>query len=230
MMLKNLLFRALPLALVVLSGSSMLAFADDAAAPTAPTDPAATAADLTATTVSASITTVAASDDQHWTAYGFNITAPSSMWPMLELLHKYHFDWELYSAQQRPTPLVWAPLPAGVYGQYVPAQNIVKVSWVLQSKSVEVATSFLAHELTHLTDDLNGKLGNMTGDVCYDAETRAFVNEANFWQMVVGPQGKTTTDPVESQENLKMFAFVGNSHFADLVLRTTASYEKQCGS
>ena len=204
-MLKQLLFRALPLAFVLLSGSSALAFAEDAAAPMAP-------------------------DDQHWTAYGFNITAPVSMWPMLEMLHKYHFDWELYSAQQRPTPLVWAQLPVGSYGQYVPSQNIVKVSWVLQDKSTELGTAFLAHELTHLNDDLNGRLGNLTGDVCYATETRAFVNEANFWQMVVGPEGKTTTDPVELQENTKMFAFVGNSEFADLVLRTTASYVKQCGS
>ena len=149
---------------------------------------------------------------------------------MLELLHKQKFDWELYSAQQRPTPLVWANLPTGVYGQYVPSQNVVKVSWVLQSESIEVATAFLAHELTHLTDDLNGKLGDMSGDVCYAAETRAFVNEANFWQMTVGAQGKATSDPIELQENAKMFAFVGNSKFADLVLRTTASYVKQCGS
>jgi len=170
------------------------------------------------------------SDTEHWTAYGFNVTAPSSMWPMLELLHQQKFDWELYSAGQRPTPVVWAALPPGVYGSYVPSQNVVKLSFVLQSSSVEVATAFLAHEFTHLNDDLNGRLGNMTGDVCYQAETRAFVNEANFWQMVVGPKGKTTQDPIEAQENAKMHAFVGNSQFADLVLRTTASYIKQCGS
>jgi hypothetical protein len=111
----------------------------------------------------------------------------------------------------------------------VPNQNVVKLSWVLQGSSVELATAFLAHEFTHLTDDINGKLGDMTGDLCYDAETRAFVNEANFWQMVVGPLGKTTVDPLEDSENIKMFAFVGNSHFADLVIRTTASYVAQCG-
>jgi hypothetical protein len=210
-MLKNLLTRALPLAVLALSMNSALAFAEDAAAP-------------------APVVSVSQGDSEHWTAYGFNITAPSTMWPMLELLHKQHFDWELYSAQQRPTPLVWANLPPGVYGQYAPALNVVRVSFVLQNASVEVATAFLAHELTHLTDDLNGKLGDMTGDVCYAAETRAFVNEANFWQMVVGPQGKTTTDPIEVQENAKMFAFVGNSNFADLVLRTTASYVRQCGA
>ncbi|HTD77788.1 MAG TPA: hypothetical protein VK898_09145 [Chloroflexota bacterium] len=170
------------------------------------------------------------SDTEHWTAYGFNVTAPSSMWPMLELLHQQKFDWELYSAGQRPTPVVWAALPPGVYGSYMPSQNVVKLSFVLQSSSVEVATAFLAHEFTHLNDDLNGRLGNMTGDVCYQAETRAFVNEANFWQMVVGPKGKTTQDSIEAQENAKMHAFVGNSQFADLVLRTTASYIKQCGS
>jgi hypothetical protein len=151
------------------------------------------------------------------------------MWPMLELLHQQKFDWELASASRRPTPLVWASLPAGVYGQYVPAQNVVRVSWVLQNESAEIATAFLAHELTHLTDDLNGKLGDMTGSVCYEAETRAFVNEANFWQMVNGPLGKTTQDAIEIQENAKMFAFVGNPQFADLVVRTTASYVTQCG-
>jgi hypothetical protein len=172
----------------------------------------------------------ASTDADHWTAYGFNITAPSTMWPMLELLHQYKFDWELYSAEQKPTPIIWANLPPHVYGQYVPSLNVVRLSFVLQDESTELATSYLAHELTHLTDDLNGKLGNMTGDACYAAETRAFVNEANFWEMVNGPQGKTTTDPLEREENAKMFAFVGNSGFADLVLRTTQSYISQCGS
>lgn len=212
MMLKNLLIRALPLAFVAIATLAGPAFAEDPA------------------TVSAPINAVATDTPEQWVAYGFTVNAPSSMWPMLELLHKQHFDWELYSAEQRPTPIVWGNLPPGVYGQYAPSQNVVRLSWVLQSESVELATAFLAHELTHLTDDLNGKLGDMTGDVCYAAETRAFVNEANFWQMVVGAQGKTTTDPIELQENTKMFAFVGNSKFADLVLRTTASYIHQCGS
>jgi hypothetical protein len=70
----------------------------------------------------------------------------------------------------------------------------------------------------------------MVGSVCYEAEVRAFVNEANFWQMVNGPLGKTTQDAIELQENAKMFAFVGNSRFADLVVRTTGSYIKQCGA
>src|SRR5262245_37222063 len=98
-MLKNLLGRALPLAFVALAGTSALAFAEDPAAATTPALEAV---------------------QPQWTAYGFHVTAPSSMWPMLEILHKYHFDWELYSAQARPTPLEWSPLPTGVYGQYVP--------------------------------------------------------------------------------------------------------------
>ncbi len=238
-MLKNLFLRALPLAALVLTSTFSLAFAEDlAAAPATPgtatttdgaTDGAIASSVLGAASVSAATGGVSV-DGDHWTAYGFNLSAPASMWPMLELLHRYHFDWELYSAEQRPTPIVWANLPVGVYGQYVPSLNVVRVSWVLQNSSVEVATAFLAHELTHLTDDLNGKLGDMTGDLCYSAETRAFVNEANFWQMVVGAQGKVTNDPIEVQENAKMFAFVGNSKFADLVLRTTASYIKQCGA
>jgi hypothetical protein len=197
--------RAIGLALVALSMTSAAVFAEDSAAPNV------------------------TPDGEHWTAYAYNITAPSSMWPMLELLHRQHFDWELASAGRRPTPLVWASLPPGVYGQYSPSLNVVKVSWVLQNSSVEVATAFLAHELTHLTDDLNGKLGDMVGSVCYEAEVRAFVNEANFWQMVVGPNGKTTQDAIEIQENTKMFAFVGNARFADLVVRTTGSYVQQCG-
>ena len=128
---------------------------------------------------------------------------------MLDLLHAYHFDWELYSAQSRPTPLVWADLPQGVYGQYVGSQNVVKLSRVLQKGFFTGGTLF---------------------DACYGAETRAFVNEANFWQMLNGPRGKAAPDALELQENAKMYAFVGNSGFADLVLRTTASYVKECGS
>jgi hypothetical protein len=218
-MLNTILCRALPLTFVALFTTSALAFAEDAAAP---------AATIAQPVVTASAAPVPA-DAERWTAYGYNIVAPAAMWPMLELLHKQHFDWELASAGQRPTPLVWANLPNGIYGQYSPRLNVVRVSWALQNSSVEVATAYLAHELTHLTDDLNGKLGDMTGSQCYEAETRAFVNEANFWQMVVGPQGKTTSDPIEAQENAKMMAFVGNAYFVDLVVRTTASYVKQCG-
>jgi hypothetical protein len=211
-MFTKLLTRAVSIAALALVATSTLAHAENPAAapPTldaVPTDPV-----------------------QQWTNYGFHITAPASMLPMLELLHQYHFDWELYSIQARPTPLVWATLAPGAYGSYVPAQNVVKLSTVLQNESVDLGTAFLAHELTHLTDDLNGQLGNMSGDACYAAETRAFVNEANFWQMLWGPQGKRTSDWLEQQENNKMFSFVGHSDFADLVLRTTASYVKECGS
>lgn len=202
----KLLSRALPFALVAVFATSVVAFAEPAAAP--------------------QTTEVQA----QWTDYGFHITAPQDVWPMLEILHQYHFDWELYSLQQRPTAVVWSPLPNGVYGQYSASLNVVRLSSMLQNESVELGTAFLAHELTHLTDDLNGKLAEMTADTCYQAETRAFVNEANFWQMVNGPTGKVTNAWLEQQENNKMFAFVGNSTFADLVLRTTPSYIKQCGS
>ena len=240
-MLKALVCRAVPLAFLALSTSSALVFAEDAASPAAdgatmtssPVADGAPTADPSGVLSTAAIGDQAVAlppDPEHWTAYGFNVTAPSSMWPMLELLHKEKFDWELYSAMQKATPIEWAALPVGSYGSYVPSQNVVKLSFVLQDSSVELGTAFLAHELTHLNDDLNGRLGNMTGDVCFQTETRAFVNEANFWEMVVGPRGKTTDDPIEAQENAKMFAFVGNSAFADLVLRTTPSYVKQCSS
>lgn len=228
-MRKALLVRAIPLAALVLSTTSALAFAEDTVALTPASTTSADGGSMLAAAAATTQTVVTPIDTEHWNAYGFLITAPSTMWPMLELLHEQKFDWELASAAQRPTPIVWANLPHGVYGSYAPKQNVVKLSLLLQNESVEVATAFLAHELTHLNDDLNGRLGDMTGDVCYAAETRAFVNEANFWQMVVGPRGKATNDPIENQENLKMHAFVGNSEYADLVLRTTASYIKQCG-
>ena len=228
-MLKALVWRAIPLAALALSTTSALAYADDTVA-VAPITGASVAAEAGTALVAAADPTQApaAIDADHWTAYGYNITAPASTWPMLELLHAQKFDWELASAQQRPTPIVWASLPHGVYGQYSRTQNVVRLSLVLQNSSLEAGTAFLAHELTHLTDDLNGKLGDMTGDLCYAAETRAFVNEANFWQMLFGPRGKDTSDPIEMQDNRKMHAFVGNSEYADLVLSTTASYIKEC--
>jgi len=100
---------------------------------------------------------------------------------------------------------------------------------VLQTTSLEARTAFLAHELTHLNDDLNGLLGDMTGRVCYEAETRAFVNEANLWSMLFGSQGKANADPIEAQENSKMWRSL-DSHFADLVVRTTGTYVRQCGA
>jgi hypothetical protein len=208
-MLRKVLLQVLPIAAFVLSATVTSTLAADEQAPLPPTTTAA---------------------QERWTAYGYNIVAPADMWPMLELLHRQHFDWELASASQRPTPLVWASLPPGVYGSYVPSGNVVKLSRILQNESVELSTAFLAHELTHLNDDLNGRLGDLSGDACYAAETRAFVNEANFWQMVNGPLGKVTTDVIEDAENQKMFAFVGNNRFADLVVRTTQSYIKQCGT
>jgi hypothetical protein len=168
-------------------------------------------------------------DAAHWTAYGFDVIAPASMWPMLVLLHTLHFDWELTSAAQRPTPLVWSDLPTGVFGQYDRSINVVRLSNVLLSSGVEARTAFLAHELTHLNDDLNGRLADGSSAGCYAAEVRAFENEANFWIMVFGPQGKQLPDPIEARENTRMWAFVGNPHFVDLVLQTTPSYIRQCG-
>jgi hypothetical protein len=168
-------------------------------------------------------------DATRWTAYGFNIQAPSSMWPMLELLHNNGFDWALSGATRKNTPIMWATLPAGTYGQYSSTYNTVKLSPVLQSTSLEARATYLAHELTHVTDDLNGLIGDGTGSACYSAETRAFVNEANLWTMLFGPRGKPGADTIETQENTKAWAFAGNSHFADLVVRTTPSYVKECG-
>jgi hypothetical protein len=164
-----------------------------------------------------------------WTAYGFNVTAAVSMFPMLEELHKFQFDWELASASERPTPLVWADLPNGVFGEYDRTADMVKLSNVLLMTSVEARTAFLAHELTHLNDDLNGRLVDSSSTGCYESEVRAFQNEANFWNMVFGPNGKPKPDPIEARENTKMWAFLGNAHFTDLVVRTTPSYIHECG-
>jgi len=175
--------------------------------------------------------TIGAATPDRWTAYGFNVDGPASMWPMLELLHRNSFDWALAGAGRRPTPIRWDDqLPRGMYGQYDPKANTIKLSSVLQTTSLEARATLLAHELTHLNDDLNGLLGDMSGDNCYGAETRAIVNEANLWSMLFGRQGKQSADSIEAQENTKMWAFVGNSHFADLVVRTTGAYIQQCGS
>ena len=239
-MLEVIASRALAMALLLgagLVGTASPGFAAGEQLPvpstTLPTPTVQTAAVPTATPSVTSVpvpSPTASLASGRWTAYGFNVVAPAGMWPMLELLHVLHFDWELASASRRPTPIAWATLPSGVYGSYLTNGNVVRLSSVLQNESVELGTAFLAHELTHLNDDLNGRLGDGTGDACYEAETRAFVNEANFWQMVFGPRGKVAPDAIEDQENQKMFAFVGNEHFADLVVRTTASYVSQCGS
>jgi hypothetical protein len=187
-----------------------------------------TVAPIPAATTNVAPTTV----PTQWTAYGFNITAPASIWPSLELLHLLHFDWELASASQRPTPIVLTDLPAGAFGEYDRTANVVQLSNMLLGTSLEARTAFLAHELTHLNDDLNGRLGDpgdLSANGCYATEVRAFQNEANFWQMVFGPQGKPGPDPIEARENIKMWAFVGNAYFTDLVVRTTPSYIRQCG-
>jgi hypothetical protein len=164
-----------------------------------------------------------------WTAYGYTIQAPASMWPMLELLHQLHFDWQLASAQQGGTAIGWTDLPVGTFGQYDRSSNVVNLSTVLQTSSVEARTAFLAHELTHVNDEVNGRLDGLSSAACYEAEVRAFENEANFWEMLFGPRGKMDADPIEARENAKMWAFVGNAHFADLVVRTTPSYVRECG-
>src|SRR3954454_5531955 len=101
-MLRNLLLRALPLAAMAITAatSTTLAAPGDAALPPASTE--------------------------HWTRYGFDVVVPQSVWPMLELLHAQRFDWERASASARPTPIVWATLPTGVYGSYQSSQNVVR--------------------------------------------------------------------------------------------------------
>jgi hypothetical protein len=165
-----------------------------------------------------------------WKAYGYDVAAPTSIWPMLELLHEQHFDWQLASLSQSHVPILWADLPAGTFGQYDRGNKVVRLSNELQTTSVEARTAFLTHELTHLNDDLNGRLTNLSSDGCYEAEVRAFQNEGNLWSMLFGPRGKVAPDAFEARENVKMWAFVGNAHFADLVVRTTPSYVRECGS
>src|SRR5438105_3961337 len=122
-MLKALLFRAIPIAALALSTTSALAFAEDSVAINTSTQ---VAADGSSMLVAAAADTQAAAapiDTEHWTNYGFTITAPSTMWPMLELLHTEKFDWELPSGAQRPKAFLWANLPEGVYGEYCPTEN-----------------------------------------------------------------------------------------------------------
>jgi hypothetical protein len=173
---------------------------------------------------------VSAADDSRWTAHGFNVNAPRSIWPMLELLHEYKFDWALAAASRAQAPIVWADLPTGMYGQYSLSSDTVRLSTALESTGVEAGAAFLVHELTHLTDDVNGVFGaDVTGAACYEAEVRAFSNEANLWSMIFGRQGKRSADKIEAQQNLKMRSFVGKPGYVDLVLRTTAGYVRQCG-
>jgi hypothetical protein len=47
--------------------------------------------------------------------------------------------------------------------------------------------------------------------------------------MIFGSAGKPNPDPTEAREDVKMWAFVGNAYFTDLVVRTTPSYISQCG-
>src|SRR5205823_4129223 len=108
-MLRNLIFRALPIAALALTSTVSSVSTTFAADDQAPLPAASTSA-------------------EHWTNYGFDIVAPSSMWPMLELLHTQHFDWELASASRKPTPIVYQTLPAGVYGSYLRSGNVVRLS------------------------------------------------------------------------------------------------------
>jgi hypothetical protein len=65
-MLRNNICRALPVLFVVLASPLTSATSTLAAEP--------------------------AASQERWSAYGFNIIAPASVWPMLELLHTQHFD------------------------------------------------------------------------------------------------------------------------------------------
>src|SRR5438093_160969 len=87
------------------SASSALACAEDSVAINTSTEVAADGSSMLAAAAANTPTAATPIDTEHWTNYGFTITAPSSMWPMLELLHAEKFDWELASAAQRPTPL-----------------------------------------------------------------------------------------------------------------------------
>ncbi|HTD80386.1 MAG TPA: hypothetical protein VK898_22305, partial [Chloroflexota bacterium] len=85
-MLKALLFRAIPLAALALSTTSALAFAEDSVAINTSTEVAADGSSMLAAAAANTPTGATPIDTEHWTNYGFTITAPSSMWPMLELL------------------------------------------------------------------------------------------------------------------------------------------------
>ncbi len=94
---------------------------------------------------------------------------------------------------------------------------------------VRVLAAALAHEATHAWEHAQGlRLDPAEPARCFEAELRAFQNQAMFWQATHGPEGKLRADTREEEELNDLIRLLGQD--LDFLKRRLVNlYGDQCG-
>jgi hypothetical protein len=119
--------------------------------------------------------------------------------------------------------IVAGPLDEKTGGETVGTTIAINTS--LLKESDYVIASVLAHEATHVRDNVQG-LPN-TKAACYTTEQSAFQINARVWQAFYGPQGDVLASTVwERDQNANLHDFLSNPDAARTVL--VQNYQQEC--
>lgn len=165
-------------------------------------------------------------DTGRWTAYGYDLAAPASMWPALELLHTRGYGWVPRTLQDARARVAWGALPADLWGSYTSARNEVVLDQLIEFYPADNVAAVLVHEATHLADSLARRIGSTPAD-CFAAERRAFEAEAAFWLALHGPRGKPSpATGIERSSNALVYVLANDREAFERGF--TGAYEQQC--
>jgi hypothetical protein len=84
----------------------------------------------------------------------------------------------------------FAPLGQGIYARYNVAAQLIEIDPAWADADDETLAAVLAHEATHVQDDMSGYLATGGASACLESEVRAFRTAASFWLAQFGPAGK----------------------------------------
>jgi PilZ domain-containing protein len=163
-----------------------------------------------------------------WSAYGYTIPAPKSLWPALEVLRARGYDWALDALNARPLRLTFTPLAPHISGVYGQSDDSIRLAAPLELARPETQAAVLVHEATHLSDVLHGRWEG-SRDGCLQFEERALANEASFWRELWGPSGKPVpTDEWEAALNDLVWSFTYERAWGHEAV--SALYSGECAS
>jgi hypothetical protein len=131
-----------------------------------------------------------AEDDPFWIASGR--VAPE-LWPAFAVLADHGADTVLRLYEAQSVNVHYAVLPPGRDGRTVIESGrdptiVLSASWATTDPKAQA--TILVHEATHMYDLLGGQLAR-DPEGCVDNEIRAFSEQANAWQALYGPHGKS---------------------------------------
>lgn len=168
-----------------------------------------------------------ADDDPFWIVSG--LVSPE-IWPAFAVLSDLGADSVLQLYEAQSVSVYYAVLPPGRDGRTVVESGqrptiLLSASW--SNTDPKAQATVLVHEAAHLYDLLTGRLAR-DPEGCVANEIRAFSEQANAWQTLYGPNGKS--DPT-SELDTALNALLADWRHEPRVFRRSINrmYAAVCG-